>query len=131
MNIRLYKDSDLKIIKEWAKAHNEYIPESEYLPKDSTFILEIDNKPLVVMTVYLTNCKEIAYLENLMKDPEFVGSVKDEAVQMIFNHCENFTKEQGFKRLIALTSVEPLKTKYQNLGYNKFLNNLSAFAKEI
>lgn len=131
MNIRLYKDTDLEIIQEWCKIHKEYIPNSECLPKDSTFILEINSKPLIVMTVYLTNCKEIAYLENLMKDPEFNGPIKDEAIKMIFNHCENFTKEQGFKRLIALTNVEPLKTKYQNLGYNKFLNNLSALAKEI
>ena len=81
--------------------------------KDSTFIIEDNDKPVASVTVYLTNCKEVALMENLIKDPEF----KEEgAIQSLFKHVEDFTKSLGYKRIIMFSNKEKLNDKYETFG---------------
>lgn len=131
MNIRLYKKSDLNTILIWCLDHKECLPYPEMLTTDSTFVLEKDNKPLACLTVYLTNSKEVAYLENLVRDPEFKGQEKDEAIKMLFNHVENFTKEQGFKRVVAFVHRPLLKNRFKEMNYINSMNDISSYVKEL
>lgn len=128
MKIRMYKNSDYEILYTWWLKANEPAPLPGMLPENSTFILEENNKPLASICIYFTNTKEIAYLENLVKDPEFKNK---QAIQQLVEFSENFAKELGYKRLICLTRKEKLKNRYQELGYQKTLDNLSSFVKEI
>lgn len=128
MNIRLYKESDWSTIKNWWIIANEIPPLKESMTNDSTFVLEKDNDLLASITVYLTNSKEMAYLENLVRNPEFKNK---EAIKNLVNHAERFTKENGYKRLICFSYKSSLKKRYENLGYLNTLSDLSSFVKEL
>lgn len=129
MNIRLFNKNDYETIKMWWYKAHEIPPTLEMLPEDSTFILELDNKPQVSLTVYLTNSKHLAYLENFVKDPELKDS--KQYTELLVKHVEMFTKEQGYKVLACLAYKDKLKKRYEDLGYINTLNNLSSFIKEL
>lgn len=131
MNIRNYKKEDLNLILKWYRDHKQFEPFANMLLTDSTFILEHDNKPVMCISVYLTNSKEIALLEHLVRDPEFNGSIKDEAIKMITNYAENFTKNMGYSRLVTLINRKSLKDKYLNYGYIENGKDLSIFVKDL
>lgn len=129
MNIRLFNKNDFKMIQSWWKAADEMAPTIEMLPEDSTFILEIDEKPQICITLYLTNAKYISYLENFVKNPELKNS--KEYSKKLVKYVENFAKENGCKILVCLSYKEKLKKRYEELGYMNTLNNISSFAKEL
>lgn len=129
MNIRLFKKDDYELIRSWWIKANEFPPYQEMLPEESTFILEIDNQPKMCLTVYLTNCKFFAYLENFIKDPEFKNSKNE--VNQLLEHAEKFAKDKGYKVLFCLAYKDKLKKRYEELGYKNTLNNLSSFVKEL
>lgn len=129
MNIRLFNKNDYETIKMWWYKAHEIPPTLEMLPEDSTFILELDNKPKVSLTVYLTNSKHLAYLENFAKDPELEDS--KQYTELLAKHVEKFAKEQGYKVLACLAYKDKLKKRYEDLGYINTLNNLSSFIKEL
>lgn len=129
MNIRLYKKEDFNIIKDWWIKSNEVPPIEEMLTEDSTFILEMHGKAKMCISVYLTNCKCVAYLENFIKDPEFKDSKKSS--KTLVEHAEIFAKEKGFRILVCYSYKEKLSKRYQELGYINTLNNLSSHAKEL
>lgn len=129
--IRSYKDSDyIEIFKWWIKA-DEIPPFKEMLTKETTFVYEKNDKPLVCISLYLTNCKEIAYLENFVRDPQFLGKEKDTAMRQILDYVENVAKTRGYKRLICFSYKDKVKSKYEEFGYRNTLNNLASFVKEI
>lgn len=133
MNVRLYKKSeDLSIILNWYRSRKQIEPYANMFTEESTFILENEDKrPIMCVSVYLTNSKEIALLEHLICDPDFKGYLRNVAIKMITNHAERFTKELGYKRLITLINKESLKNKYASYGYKENSFDLSLFVKEL
>ena len=129
MNIRLYNKSDYEMIKNWWIDSNECPPFEDMLTEDSTFILEMHGKARMCISVYMTNCKAIAYLENFIKDPNFKDS--NTCSKILVEHAEKFAKDNGFRHLVCLSYKEKLKTRYEKLGYSNTLNNLSSFCKEL
>jgi hypothetical protein len=128
-NIRLYKKEDFKMIQDWWIQSNEVAPLEDMLTLDSTFILEVHNKPRMCISAYLTNCKCVAYLENFIKDPTFKDS-KNCSKQLV-EHAENFVKEKGFRILVCYSYKNKLTKRYEELGYINTLNDLSSHAKEL
>jgi hypothetical protein len=132
MNIRNYKKSDLNTILGWYSDRNQHGPLPDMFLEDSTFVLEYDNKPVMCISIYLTNSKEIALLEHLARDPEFNDrSTTGEAINMITNYVENFTKNMGYKRIFTLINRQSLKNKYSDFGYLETNNGISIFMKEL
>lgn len=129
MDIRLYKNSDFEMIQNWWIDSNEIPPLREMLTEDSTFVLEMHGKARMCITVYLTNCKAVAHLENFVKDPNFKDS--NTCSKILVEHAEKFAKEKGYKYLMCLSYQEKLKSRYEKLGYIRTLNNLSSFCKEL
>lgn len=128
MNIRLYKNEDYEMIKSWWIEANEPFPPKELMTEDSTFILEINNKPLMSVMLLLTN-SSLAWLTSFIKDPKFKDS--KEASKFITNYAENFAKEKGYKTILMFSYTDNLKQRYQNLGYIKSADNISSFVKRI
>lgn len=128
MNIRLYKKEDYNMISNWWIAANEPPPPSEMLTDDSTFILEIDNQPMISVMLLLTNTK-LAWVTSFVKNPEFKNS--KEASKAIVEYAENFAKEKGYTTTLMFAYTEKLKKRYQDLGYINSANNISSFVKRI
>ena len=129
MNIRNYRESDFEVISSWWKDANEIGPTKDLLPLESTFVLEINNEPKACITVYLTNCHTIAYLENFIKDPKLENS--RELTKELVKYAEDFTHNLGYKILICFAFRDKLKNRYKELGYKNSLDNLSSFVKEL
>lgn len=131
MNIRSYKNSDYGEIWKWWIEQNEIPPLPDMMPEESSFVFEFDGVPILAVALYLTNTKEVCYIENLVGNPKFKSPARKNALAMLIDHLEKFAKEKGFKRLIMLSYRDGLKKRYQELGYSKSLDNLSSFVKEI
>lgn len=131
MNIRLYNKSDLNTLLSWYRDRKQFEPCAGMFTEDSTFILEENGKPLVCLSVYLTNSKDVALLEHLVSAPDFKGAMRNECIKIITDYVEKFTKELGYKRLITLIDRESLKNKYTSFGYVEMNNNVSMFMKEL
>jgi hypothetical protein len=128
MTIRTYNKKDWPEILDWWIAAKEIPPPKESMTTDSTFILEVNNEMMASITIYLTNCKEVAFLENIIRNPKFKNK---DGIQSLVQHAELFIKENGYKRLIGLFYKDKLKNRMQTMGYKKTLDNLSSLVKEL
>lgn len=128
-NIRNFDKSDFDMIKAWWKAAKEPHPPIEYLPEDTTFIYSINNVPVYSITVYLTNCKEIAFLENFIKNPEYKNDSTHS--QNFINYIYDFVRDSGYKKVIGMTDKEKLVKRYKELGMKKISENFYSLVREL
>lgn len=131
IQIRNYKKEDFEMVKSWWDAAGEVAPLPDMMPEESSFIAEIDGRPALAISLYLTNTPEICYVENFIGNPDLKGLSRNSASHLLINHIEKFASSLGYKRLICLAHKEQLKNHYQKLGGVKTLDNLASFAKEI
>jgi hypothetical protein len=129
--IRPYAKADYTEIKKWWDASNEMAPIPEMLPEESTLILELDKTPALMITVYLTNCKEVSYLENFAGNPELKGESRKQAAQYIVDAACGFAKGLGYKRVLCLSYKDKLKERYQELGMTPTVDNLMSLVREL
>lgn len=125
--IRLYKKSDYEILKSWWAHYNQPAPTVGMIPTYSTFILESQLKPVMSISVIMTNV-DVVLIENLIKDPAFRDQ---QAVSRMFKYAEEFAKSEGYSSVILLPHVSKLKQKYQNLGYVDLVDNISILFKNL
>lgn len=129
--IRNFKGNDLEMIQSWWKAQDEFPPTMEMLPPESTFICEVDDMPLVAITVYLTNSLEFCMLDNFIGNPEYSNNLRREASTFIVKYAEEFAKDMGYKSIMCLALKDKLKEYYQTFGYTLRFENASTFNKEL
>lgn len=127
VNIRNFKNEDYDIVNSWWKKVGEIGPTIDYLPEESSFILEIDNNPCLCISVYLTNTPS-AYFENLIADPEFKD--RKYAAEILLKHAFNFAKNKGYKYALGFTNYEKLATRHLEMGWQKKKNTTVVF-KEL
>lgn len=128
MNIRNYKNSDFTMLASWWTLSNVPCPLPGMMPEESTYILEKDNKALYSICLYLTNTKELCYIENFIKNPEYKDK---ECSHLLVNHIFKVAKDLGYKRVICLSNNEKLKIRYQQLGGTPTLSNITSLVKEL
>jgi len=129
-NIRQYDDNkDFKEIKRWVSHHGFSILCLNNFPKNSTFIVEENNKPVAIASIYLSICGNLAFLDNGFGNPDFKGPVRTEAFKTLINFLENYSKALGYKNLMFNTKIEKLKDKYQSWGYKS--ENMFVFIKDL
>lgn len=127
-HIRKYNREDFNLLEGWWKQAGEPGPLPTMMLEDSSFIIEKKTIPVYTLTVYLTNCKEVAYLENFARNPE----VKDEeAGRLLVDYVCNFTKNLGYKRVICLTYKHKLIKQYEKYGMKRVLDHITGFNKEL
>jgi hypothetical protein len=130
VRIRNYKDDEFKMIDSWWKSANELGPIPGMLPEETTFVLEFEGEPALCITLYTTNSKEVAYLENFIGSPKLKGVRKALAPQII-DHASRFAKSRGIRRLVCLAPNEKLEGRYTELGFTKTVKGLTALTKEL
>ena len=126
-----YREEQFDLIKSWWDAAGEFAALPGMMPEDSTLIVNYEGRPLASLTIYFTNSKEIAYLENLVGNPEFKGEIRKKGVEILTRSAEQLAKSRGYKRLLCLTEKTKLKGRYEELGYLPTLNNVTTFVREL
>jgi hypothetical protein len=129
--IRNYEDCDFQMIKSWWDAADVQAPNRALMPKETTFILELDGKPVMTLALFITNSFGMAYIENFVAAPDFKSSVRKKASKVLFDHILNFAKKLGYHRVCMFAYNDKLANRYTELGMNKTLNNVTTFAKEL
>lgn len=129
-NIRMYKESDYKMLSEWWIEQGENVPGKDLIPEDSTFVLEVEGIPMVSLSAYLTNVSGMAVFENFVGNPLYKQERKEYS-PLIMKHVENFLKEKGYKRVVCFGYKDKVKNHYQKMGMRKTLDNISSFVKEL
>jgi hypothetical protein len=128
---RAYKQSDWPLIKEWWAASGEIAPVEGMMPPDSSYVADIDGTPALACSLYLTNTKELAYVENFIGNPALKGAERREAAQAGMAHVARVARELGYKRLLCMTEKPALMNRYQELGFTPTLSGVTAFVRVL
>lgn len=131
-NIRNYTQKDYIMLKGWWEMSGEVGPELESLPENTTYILEYEGSPLLSITIYLTNCKNLALLENFIGNPAFAGQLRKDMSQKLVDYCYAQCKQAGYKTLLCFSlNNEKIINRYQELGMTKVVDHLVSFGRKL
>lgn len=127
--VRLYVPGDFPMITKWWEMSGELGPLEGMLTKDSTFICYVGDTPGLCVTLYLTNSPDVCYVENFVGNPEVRGALRRDASLYLSNYIAAFAQSKGYRFLLCLAHKEPLKQRYEELGFTRTLDNLSSFLR--
>lgn len=130
-SIRAYKHSDFMTLRQWYVDSGVCPPEEGMLVEDGTFILEVEGIPALSQTVYLTQSKELCYLEGIIKNPAFKQVSLEALIPPLWDTIFSFAKDRGYKNILGYCVVDKLKDKYVRLGLTRSMDNLSAFTRSL
>ena len=130
--------NDNTTLKGWWKAHGMRPTEVPQMPPTSWMVyygerdFEGDTLlPVAAISLYLTNCKELALIENLVSNPRVSDRIRREGVTVMVEYMETYAKAHGVKNLICMTNKNGLKKRYEGLGYKPGLKGLTMFCKGV
>lgn len=130
-SIRTYTHADYDMLSSWYKDSSEPCVPKDLLPEDTTFVLELEGVPALCVSVYLTNCKGVAYLEHFIGNPSLKGKERQKATSLFFEAMSVFVKGCGYKRIACSTVYPKLKQYYKKLGLVPTNDNVQCFIKEV
>jgi hypothetical protein len=131
MNIRPFKIEEYFMVCQWWTTQGEEAPSLAMMPLESTFMVDVNGNPILAVTLYLTNSKEVCYVENLIGNPEYKTESRKLAAAKLQEFIEQFAKDRGYRHLVCFGYKEKVKNRYVELGYKKTMDNISSFSKEI
>lgn len=131
IEIRPFRGSDFEPICSWWISAHEQPPLSGMMISDGTFVLELDDRPVMTLTAFKTQSKEIAYFEGYCRSPDLDRSLSQELGHFLWNHGYQYFKDQGFKRVIAMTDKVALKNRYIELGMDLNLSGLYSLGRVL
>lgn len=130
MNIRLYKREDFPTINSWSLMHHGK-GISENMFSETTFILENEEgNPWVCWTLFLTNSKNVCWIEGLMSNP-FLKEHRREAVKELHSYIVKYAKEKGYTKMLGFANTPGIcKMIEDDLGYKK-TTDLIGFIRDL
>lgn len=128
-NIRPYSFSDFEMVYSWWTSAKECPPILGMMINDGSFILELNGVPALSLTVFLTQSKEISFIEGFIKNPEFRNTNLEEYGKILWNHCFNYAKDSGYNRIICYCLENKLIDKYKRFGMEQSASNLTSFVR--
>lgn len=131
LKIRRFKETDFYSICEWWKAWGEEPPLLGMMIKDGTFVVEYDEIPVMTLTAFKTQSKEISYLEGFCRSPKLDPAESKRLGSLLWNVAFQYLKDEGFKRVICFANKESLKNRYIELGMHETLGGLTALGREL
>lgn len=129
--IRLYTLRDFEMLQSWWKAVEEPAPTQEMLPLETTYIMEYNEIPILSVCLYLTNCNEFCDADCFVGNPEFDGDIRKIGAIKLSEFLEHSAKRLGYKKIRAFAYKDQLKKYYPELGFNKSMDNVASFIKEV
>ena len=131
MKIRNYSLKDYFILFLWWQKTSEPVPTNEMLPEESTFVVELNEEPIMAVTLYLTNSKEFCMVDNFIADPAANPDIRKEATRQLLKYIAEFAEKRGFKKLFCLSRTPGLSKYYKKIGFFQTGKNLDTFIKEL
>lgn len=129
--IRSFKNDEFSTIANWWTLQNECPPLEGMMVEDGTFVLELNNIPILSATVFLTQSKEMAYFEGFIKNPTVKKFNLETYGKMLWQHCCEWASARGYKRLIVYCNVNKIVEKYTRFGMRKTASDLTSLVREI
>src|SRR3990167_932064 len=118
---RLAETSDFEIIREWYAKRGMVMDDdfnpADFLPVDSTFIMEIDGRPAYCVPIFLTNANRV-YLDDLISDPDLTKEKRQGALAEFQKFVEKWVADKGFDLIYGeVEHGTKLFDLYKSLGY--------------
>ena len=114
--IRPYRESDYEIICSWWREHKETPPLPGMMVEDGTFVVEVGGCPVMTMTVFTTQSKEISYFEGYCSEPGLEKKFRNTIGKSLWEHCYTYLRDRGYKRVLIFTEKHKLVKRYEELG---------------
>jgi hypothetical protein len=132
MKIRAYCEDDYEEISSWWKSYGHPIPLRGMMIEDGTFVVEKEEKPAMTLTVYKTQSKQVSYLEGYCVRPDISKKESNEMGNLLWEHCFDYLRRQGFKRVSGFTFYYPsLIRRYREFGMKVQTMNLVSMGREL
>lgn len=131
IEIRPYQEEDFDEICSWWIEHKEFAPLPGMMTEEGTFVLEYEGKPILTLSVLMTQSKEIAYFEGYCAKPGIEKQLRNDLGEILFEHAYEFLRNRGFKRVIIFTDKPSLVHRYEELGMVKNMNGLYAMGRVL
>jgi hypothetical protein len=131
ITLRPYRESDFEEIHSWWTRHNECPPVPGMMVTNGTFVLEHDNKPIMTLTAFVTQSKEISYLEGFCAKPGVSKEITRECGPMLWEYAFEFLRHNGRKRVVILTNKEGLAKRYKELGMEENMKELISLGRVL
>jgi hypothetical protein len=96
--------------------------------EDGTFVLERDDKPIMSLTVLLTQ-SSIAYFEGYIADPHAPRRKLDGAA--LFDHCTRYAKRWDCNQIYIYAAHEKVAKRYEELGMTRALKGLTGLVRSL
>lgn len=117
--IRLLHTSDLPMLRSWWERSGEVGPTDSMLPRESTFVLEDEEGPLLATSVLLLNTRAIAWCEAFIGNPDRKGAERRRAARAGLDFCERFARFMGRESLFCMATRPELERYYEFLGFQE------------
>lgn len=132
MKVTYPTQNDIEKIKSWWDAAEMRGFHEGFIPHDHAYVVyDNTDNARALLCLYTTNISEYAYLECFVSDPTLETAHRREVTEFLVEYVENKAKQLGYRKLICLTHIDPLKPRYEALGYQRSLNNVTTFVKEL
>lgn len=115
----------------WWRQYDEPGPLPTMVPAESTWVLELDNRPALAVSLIYTNISEYCYVENFIGNPELKGVQRKVGGHHLLKYISEVARARGYRRLLCLGYKNAVKRRYLELGFKSTLDNLSSFVKEV
>ncbi len=129
--IRFYNNEDYEMLRGWWASSNRLGPQQNMMSESSSLILEIEDKPVLSITVYFTNASGVCFLENFVGNPDFKGPSRKEAAKLLVEFSYEFAKSMGYKNIVGFGTHEKLNKYYEELGMKPMTHNITSFVREL
>ncbi len=132
LSIRPYRASDFPVISAWwARSGEPGALTLNMIPPETTWIIELDKQPALVVSLLVMNVPIMAMVENFVGNPELKGPQRRQATVTLLQYIESHARSLGIKHLFCLSNHPKLKQKYEGLGFRRTLDDVSTFIKPL
>lgn len=129
--VRPYRDSDHSLVASWWAEVGEPAPVRSMLPIDSTFIVEAGGRAVGCFTLYLLNARAMAWIDNVVAEPQLTFLERRRAVQTGLTYAERFASALGYERLFTMAPDEKRAKRYTELGFIPTLTQVTTLVKPL
>lgn len=129
--IRHYREKDYEVIRKWWEDHREPAPLPGMMIEDGTHVLCLEDQPVMTLTAFTTQSKDVALLEGFCAKPGMLQKERNVLSQLLFARCLKYLKDRGVRSVFMLTNEVKLKKRFEQLGLSVLSSKLWSLGKEI
>lgn len=131
IEIKLIQNHEYASIMAWWRLHGMSEPSLAAMPIDTTFVLHLNDEPVLSVTLFLTNSSEFAMVDNLVSSPLLDRVKRKSLVSLLQDFLEIYAKEAGYAKLFCFADNKKTLERYKQLGYKETSSTISTLIKEV